>query len=146
MASRKAHCHWISSALLKIFPQFTSFSLAHSSLLYRSVILQQNFHTFSPYKLSFCSLLLVVAASPSCPVVGEGQERDAVGKYGLGVRNNRGQRLTDFCKGKELIITNTVFQQHLRRRYTWVQQGDTTRYQTDYIMVKKKHKIHIQQS
>jgi len=51
-------------------------------------------------------------------VVGEGQEGHAVGKYGLGVRNNRGQRLIDFCKEKELLITNTIFQQHQRRRYT----------------------------
>ena len=58
----------------------------------------------------------MVAASPSRPIVGEGQEGDAVGKYGLGVRNNRGQRLTDFRKEKELIITNTIFQQHPRRR------------------------------
>jgi len=79
-------------------------------------------------------------------VVGEGQEGDAVGKYGLGVRKNRGQRLIEFCKGKELMITNNIFQQHPRRRYTWVKPGDTARYQTDYIMIKKKHKIHVQQS
>ena len=35
-------------------------------------------------------------------VVGEGQEGDAVRKYGLGVRSNRGQRLIDCCKEKEL--------------------------------------------
>ena len=46
-------------------------------------------------------------------VVGEGQEVEAVGKYGLGVRNNRRQRLIDFCMEKEL--TNTIFQQHPRR-------------------------------
>jgi len=35
-------------------------------------------------------------------VVGEGQDRHAVGKYGLGVRNNRGQRLIDFCNKRNL--------------------------------------------
>ena len=45
-------------------------------------------------------------------VIGDGKEGDAVGKYGLGFRNNRSQRLIDFCKEKELIITNTVFQQN----------------------------------
>ena len=88
----------------------------------------------------------MVAASHSCPVVGEGQEVDAVRKYGLGVRNNREQRLTVFCKEKVLIITNTIFQSHPRRRYTWVQPGDRARYQVEYIMVKKKHKKHVQQS
>ena len=70
-------------------------------------------------------------------VVGEGQEGHAVGKCGLGVRNNRGQRLADFCKEKELIITNTFFQQHPRRRYTCVKPGGTARYQIDYITVKR---------
>jgi len=59
-------------------------------------------------------------------VVGEGQEGHTVGKYRLGVRNNRGQRLIDFCKEKVTIITNTIFQ-HLRRRYTWVKPGYTAR-------------------
>jgi phage gp45-like len=44
------------------------------------------------------------------------------------------------------MITNTIFQQHPRRRYTWLKPGDTARYQIDYIMIKKKHKIHVQQS
>jgi hypothetical protein len=79
-------------------------------------------------------------------VVGEEQEGGAVEKYGLGVRNKRGQRLIDFCKGEEFIITNTIFEQHLRRRYTWVKPGHTTRYQTDCIMIKKEHKIRVQQS
>ena len=79
-------------------------------------------------------------------IVDEGQEGHAFGKYGLGLRNNRAQRLIDFCKEKGLLITNTIFQQHLRCRYTWVKPGDTAPYQIDYIMVKKKHKIHIKQS
>ena len=70
-------------------------------------------------------------------VVGEGQEGHAVGKCGLGVRSNRGQRLTDFCKENELVITNTFFQQHPRRRYTWVKPGDTAWCQIDCILVKR---------
>ena len=62
------------------------------------------------------------------------------------VRNNRGQKLIDFCKGTGLIITNIIFQQHLRRRYTWLKPGDTARYQIEYIMIKKKHKTHVAQS
>ena len=73
-------------------------------------------------------------------VVGEVQEGDAVGKYGLRDRNNRGQRLIDYYKGKELIITNTIFQQHPRRRYTWLKPGNTTRYQIYYTMIKRSIK------
>ena len=40
-------------------------------------------------------------------------------KFGLGVRNEAGQRLIEFCQEKALVIANTLFQQHKRRLYTW---------------------------
>jgi len=40
-------------------------------------------------------------------VVGEGREDDRVGKYGLGNRNDRWQKLVDLCKRQNLIVTNT---------------------------------------
>ena len=41
------------------------------------------------------------------------------GKFGLGVWNEAGQRLTGFCQENALVIVNTLFQQHKRRLYTW---------------------------
>ena len=41
------------------------------------------------------------------------------GKLGLGVQNEAGQRLTEFCQENALVIANTLFQQHTRRLYTW---------------------------
>ena len=41
------------------------------------------------------------------------------GKFGLGVRNEAGQRLTAFCQENTRVIANTLFQQHKRRLYTW---------------------------
>jgi len=41
------------------------------------------------------------------------------GKFGLGVQNEAGQRLTEFCQENTLVIVNTVFQQHKRQLYTW---------------------------
>ena len=41
------------------------------------------------------------------------------GKFGLGVRNEAGQRLIEFCQDSALVIANTLFQQHKRRLYTW---------------------------
>ena len=32
------------------------------------------------------------------------------GKFGLGVQNEAGQRLTEFCQENELVIANTIFQ------------------------------------
>ena len=40
-------------------------------------------------------------------------------KFGLGIRNEAGQRLIEFCQENALVITNTLFQQHKRRLYTW---------------------------
>ena len=39
------------------------------------------------------------------------------GKFGLGVQNEAGQRLTEFCQENTLVIANTLFQQHKRRLY-----------------------------
>ena len=41
------------------------------------------------------------------------------GKFGLGIRNEAGQRLIEFCEENALVMANTLFQQHKRRLYTW---------------------------
>ena len=41
------------------------------------------------------------------------------GKFGLGIWNEAGQRLIEFCQENTLVIANTIFQQHKRRLYTW---------------------------
>ena len=41
------------------------------------------------------------------------------GKFGIGVQNEAGQRLIQFCQENALVIENTLFQQHKRRLYTW---------------------------
>ena len=42
-----------------------------------------------------------------------------MGKFGLGVWNEAGQRLIEFCQENSLVIANTLFQQQKRRLYTW---------------------------
>ena len=50
----------------------------------------------------------------------DSQETPGVtGKFGLGVQNEAGQRLIEFCQENTLVIVNTLFQQHKRRFYTW---------------------------
>ena len=71
-------------------------------------------------------------------VVGEGRDGKEVGSYGLGSRNERGEKLVEFCKRNKLMITNTWFEQEKRRRYTWKKPGDTGRFQIDYILVKQR--------
>ena len=41
------------------------------------------------------------------------------GRFGLGVQNEAGQRLIEFCQENALVIANTLFQQHKRRLYMW---------------------------
>ena len=51
--------------------------------------------------------------------VGSQDTPGVTGKFGLGVQNEAGQRLTAFCQENALVIANTLFQQHKRRLYTW---------------------------
>jgi len=51
------------------------------------------------------------ARSQETPVV--------TGKFGLGVQNEGGQRLTEFCQENALVIANTLSQQQKRRLYKW---------------------------
>ena len=51
--------------------------------------------------------------------VGSQETPGVTGKFGLGVKNEAGQRLIEFCQENALVIANTLFQQHKRRLYTW---------------------------
>ena len=47
------------------------------------------------------------------------------GKFGLGVQNEAGQRLIEFCQENALVIANTVFQQHKKRLYMDIPRWST---------------------
>ena len=51
--------------------------------------------------------------------VGSQETPGVTGKFGLGIRNEAGHRLIEFCQENALVIANTPFQQHKRRLYTW---------------------------
>ena len=46
--------------------------------------------------------------------VGSQEIPGITGKFGLGVQNEAGQRLIEFCQENTLVIANTLFQQHKR--------------------------------
>ena len=50
--------------------------------------------------------------------VGSQETPGVTGRFGLGIRNEAGQRLIEFCQENALVVANTLFQQHKRRRYT----------------------------
>ena len=50
--------------------------------------------------------------------VGSQETPGVTGKFGLGIRNEAGQRLIELCQENALVIANTLFQQYKRRLYT----------------------------
>ena len=59
--------------------------------------------------------------------VGSQETPGVTGKFGLGVQNEAGQRLIEFCQENSLVIANTLFQQHKRRLYTWTSPDGQSR-------------------
>ena len=52
--------------------------------------------------------------------IGSQETPGVTGKFGIGVHNEAGQRLTEFCQENALVLANTLFQQYKRRPYTQI--------------------------
>ena len=70
--------------------------------------------------------------------VGSQETLGVTGKFGLGIWNEAGQRLIEFCQENALVIANTLFQQHERRFYTWTSPDGQHRNQIDYILCSQR--------
>ena len=74
----------------------------------------EDFHMYSLYIMGIGEIMKALqngkVRSQEIPAVTE--------KFGLGVQNEAGQRLTEFCQENALVIANTLFQEHKRRLYT----------------------------
>ena len=67
-----------------------------------------------------------------------------IGKFGLGVQNDAGQRLIESCQENTLVIANTLFQQHKRRLYTWTSPDGQHRNQIDSLLCSQRWRSSIQ--
>ena len=76
--------------------------------------------------------------------VGSQETPGVTDKFGLGVENEAGQRLIQFCQENALVIANTLFQQHKRRLYTWTSPDGQYRNQIDYILCIQRWRSSIQ--
>ena len=76
--------------------------------------------------------------------VGSQEILGVTGKFGLGIRNESGQRLLEFCQENTLVIKNTLFQQHKRGLYTWTSPDCQYRNQIDYIPCSQRWRSPIQ--
>ena len=70
--------------------------------------------------------------------VGSQEIPGVTGKLSLGVQNERGQRLIEFCQENALVTENTLFQQHNRRLYTWKSADGQYWNQIDYILCSQR--------
>ena len=70
--------------------------------------------------------------------VGQKEIPGVTGKFGLGVQNETGQRLIEFCQENTLVIANTLFQQHKRRLYTWISPDGQYQNNIDYILCSQR--------
>ena len=61
-----------------------------------------------------------------------------IGKFGLGVQNESGKRLIEFCQENAMVIANTLFQQHKRRIYTQSSPDGQYWYQSEYILCSRR--------
>ena len=76
--------------------------------------------------------------------VGSQEIPGVTGKFGLGVQNKAGEKLIEFYQENTLVIANTLFQQHMRRLYTWKSPDGQHQNQTDCILCIQRWRSSIQ--
>ena len=70
--------------------------------------------------------------------VGSQETPEVTGNFGLGMLNEAGQRLIEFCQENALVIAKTIFPQHRRRFYTWASPDGQHQNQIDYILCSQR--------
>src|SRR2546425_1286432 len=78
--------------------------------------------------------------------VGDDREEDIVGPFGLGVRNDNGERVMNFSKRHNLFVTNTWFQQKRSAQHTWISPDKETKNQIDYVLIDNRFRNGVQNS
>ena len=65
---------------------------------------------------------------------------ETVGRFGLGKRNERGERPLQFCAMNNLIETKAIFKHKPQRRVTWTSPDGRKKNQIDYIIIQQSQK------
>ena len=76
--------------------------------------------------------------------VGSQEIPGITGRFGLGVQNEAGQRLIEFCQENTLLVANTLFQQYKGWLYTWTSPDGQYWNQIDYILCSRRWSSSIQ--
>ena len=72
----------------------------------------------------------------------EGYE-NIIGSHGVGERNDNGERLVDFCRLNNLMVTGTIFPHILIHIQTWTSPGGKTKNQIDHVLVSRQHRTSV---
>jgi len=93
---------------------------------------------------SYCKSqdILIVQGDFNAKVGNQSEEKTA-GPYGLGERNERGEKLIEWATVNNMMITNTWFKQHPRRQWTWKSPGGEVKNQIDYILINTRFRNSI---
>ena len=75
--------------------------------------------------------------------VGSQETPGVTGKFGLGIWNEAGQMLIEFCQENALVIANTLLQQLKKRLYTWTSPDGQYRDQIDCILCSQRWRSSI---
>ncbi|GFN89868.1 craniofacial development protein 2-like protein [Plakobranchus ocellatus] len=78
--------------------------------------------------------------------VGDERVEDVVGPSGIGIVNERGSRLIEWCQVNDFTITNSWYQNYPRRQWTWKSPGERSRNKIDYILIQKKFRNAVKTS
>ena len=74
--------------------------------------------------------------------VGSQETPGVTGKFGLGIRNEAGQRLIEYCQENALVIANTLFQPHKRRLHMHITRWSTPKSDWLYPLKSKMEKLY----
>ena len=80
---------------------------------------------------------LIIMGDFNAKVGDEASKHQGLGPHGFGKRNDSGENLLSFSQANDLLILNTWFEYHPRRKFTWISPDKKTKNQIDYILVSK---------
>ena len=68
-------------------------------------------------------------------------ENSIMGPYGIGERNERGDRLVEFAASRKLYIGNSKYKKKDSRKWTWKSPDGSVKNEIDFIMTNKENTI-----
>ena len=83
--------------------------------------------------------MLIITGDMNAKVGDQNDNYERVmGKHGLGVQNDNGERLCEICDMNELVITGTLFPHKTIHKATWISPDRKTSNQIDHILINKR--------